>query len=84
MLVPVKALDVYTLKTQYHANADYYAFGDALIKCIDNPDLVKSMGKRAHKFAQKYDWDKLAPRWNRMLKKVDETGYFPPFRIKEF
>ncbi len=84
ILVPVKALDVYTLKTQYHAIADYDAFGDALIKCIDSPDLVKSMGKRACKFSQKYDWDKLAPHWDRLLKRVDETGYFPPFKVKEF
>jgi len=84
ILVPVKALDVYTLKTQYHAIADYDKFGDELIKCIDNADLVKSMGKRAHKFAQKYDWDKVAPSWDRMFRKIDKQGFFPPYMVKDF
>jgi len=84
MLVPVRILDIYTLKTQYHAIADYDAFGDALIKCIDNHDLVKSMGKRAHQFAQKYDWDKIAPKWDTMFRKLDKQGFFPPYLVKEF
>jgi len=84
ILIPPKALDVYTLKTQYLCIADYDAFGKKLAECIDKPDMVKSMGKRALKTAQKYDWDKIAPKWDIMLRKVDNTGFFPPYHMKEF
>jgi glycosyltransferase involved in cell wall biosynthesis len=83
-LAPVKALDMYTLKTQYCAIPDYDWIGDTLIKIIGNHDLIKSTGKRAHQFAQKYDWDKVAPEWDRMLRKLDNEGFFPPFRVKMY
>jgi len=84
ILIPPKAYDVYTLKTQFLAISDYDKFGEELIKCIDRPSWVKSMGKRSHKAAQKYDWDKIAPKWDRMFKRVDETGFFPPYAMKEY
>jgi len=84
ILIPPKSLDVYTLKTQYLAIADVDKFADGIIKCIDRPDWVKSMGKRACKFTQKYDWNKLAPRWDRMFKKLEDTGFFPPYAVKEY
>lgn len=82
--IPPKAIDCYTLKTQYLAISDYDKFGEEAIRVINNPDLVKSMGKRACKFAQKYEWDKIAPSWDRMFRRVDNEGFFPPYKIKEF
>jgi len=84
ILIPPKTLDVYTLKTQYLAIGDPEQFAKEAQKCIENPDLVKSMGKRAHKFAQQYDWDKIAPRWDRLFKRIDNEGYFPPYNIREY
>jgi len=84
MLIPVQALDIYTLKTQFLAIPDYKAFGKAVVKCIDNPDLVKSMGKRATKFAEKYDWDKLAPRWDKLFRRLEGEGFFPPYNVRQF
>jgi glycosyltransferase involved in cell wall biosynthesis len=83
-LVPPKALDVYTLKTQYLAIVDPDSFAKHAETCINNPDLVKSSGKRAHQFAQKYDWDKIGPRWDRVLRRLDQEGYFPPYNVKEY
>lgn len=83
-LIPPKALEIYTLKTQFHAIPDYDIFGDTLIKIIGNNDLIKSTGKRAAKFALKYDWDKIAPEWDRMFRRLDNEGFFPPFRVKAF
>jgi len=84
ILIPPKAFDCYTLKTQLLAIGNPELFAKECAKCIDSPDLVKSMGKRASKFTQKYDWDKIAPKWDRMFKRIDNEGFFPPFKIKEF
>ena len=65
-------------------DTDYDLFGDVLANCIDDPQMVKARGKLAHKFAQKYDWNKLAPRWDRLFKRVDNEGFLPPYLTKEF
>ncbi len=80
ILVPPKAIDIYTLKNQALAISDYDIFGEQLIRCIDNHDLVKSMGKRSNQAAQKYDWDKVAPAWDKLFKRIDSEGHFPPFK----
>ena len=84
IIIPPKALDIYTLKTQYLAIGDPDKFAEEAQRCVENPDLVKSMGKRAHKFAQQYEWDKVAPRWDRLFKRIDNEGFFPPYNIKEY
>jgi len=83
-LTPVRALDVYTLKNQFLATPDYDVAADQIMKCMDNPDLVKSTGKRAQQFAQKYDWDLIAPSWDRMFRKLDNEGHFPPYRVASY
>lgn len=83
-LIPVRALDVYTLKNQYLAIPDYDKAGETLIKLIDNPELVKSTGKRACAFAQKYDWDIIAPAWDTLFRKLDQEGHFPPYRVTQY
>jgi glycosyltransferase involved in cell wall biosynthesis len=80
ILIPVLALDIYTLKNQFLAIPDYNKFGEELIKLIDNHDVVESMGKRACQFAQKYDWDHITPSWDRLFRRIDSEGHFPPYR----
>jgi len=54
----------------YRGVIDVDKYIEALQYYYDNPGEIKKQGKKARKFAVKYDWDKLVPKWEKLFKEV--------------
>jgi glycosyltransferase involved in cell wall biosynthesis len=81
--LPVLARRDYEPETVEHGKTGYLAQNEqalleSLKSLLDNPDLRRKMGRESRALSERFDWDLITPRWERVfVREATKLGVLP-------